>query len=242
MLKLEICARTDSGIERSINEDDLLTAKYGDVYLLAVADGLGGHVGGEVASRMAIVAIDELIRSKMGNGNIQDTIQAAMNKANKKICQFSKENPAYTGMGTTLIMAAVTQNRALIANIGDSRAYLIGNDSIKQITKDHSLVQELVDKSVITKTEAFNHPQRNIVTRILGKGTEVTPDYYEEDLSGKLLLLCSDGLSDMLQSHEILNTIIASTNLDEACTNLINMANERGGKDNISVILAREAI
>ncbi|MCL0080578.1 Stp1/IreP family PP2C-type Ser/Thr phosphatase [Dehalococcoidia bacterium] len=225
--------------KKSANEDSLLVVKLGEVYLLAVADGLGGHAAGEVASRLALIEIEEFLKTNLAEGNLRDAMQGAIAKANREICLLSKENPAYAGMGTTLVAALVFDNRALIANIGDSRAYLIGN-GIRQITRDHSLVQELVDREVIAAEEAFDHPQRNIVTRTLGMESEVSPDFYDEELSGRLLLLCSDGLSDLLRDQEILETVVASPNLDEACTRLINRVNEKGGKDNITVVLARE--
>ena len=142
-------------------------------------------------------------------------------------------------MGTTLVAAIISDGNVLICNIGDSRAYLLNNE-IRQITKDHSVVQELVDRQVISEEEAFNHPQKNLVTRTIGISKNTDPDFYEEQISGKQLLLCSDGLSDLLRNNEICETVTSSSTLEEACTALINKANERGGKDNISVILARE--
>ncbi len=238
MDNLEVCYKTDTGMKRASNEDSLLVVKLGEVHLLAVADGLGGHAAGEVASRLALIEIEEFLKTNLAEGNLRDAMQGAIAKANREIYLLSKENPSYAGMGTTVVAAIVFDNRALIANIGDSRAYLIG-DGIRQITKDHSLVQELVDRKMITQEEAFNHPQSNIVTRTLGTESEVSPDFYEEELFGRLLLLCSDGLSDLLRDQEILETVVASPDLDEACTRLINRANEKGGKDNITVVLAR---
>jgi len=238
MNDLEVCYKTDTGRTRSANEDSLLAVKLGEVHLLAVADGLGGHAAGEVASRLALIEIHEFLKTNLAEGNLRDAMRGAIGKANREIFLLSKENPVYAGMGTTLVAALVFQNKALIANVGDSRAYMIGNE-IQQITKDHSLVQELVERKVITEEEAFDHPQKNIVTRTLGMEGEVSPDLYEEELSGRLLLLCSDGLSDLLRDEEILETVAVSANLDEACDRLINLANEKSGIDNITVILAR---
>lgn len=239
MGSLEVCCRTDTGNRKSVNEDSLLRVNFRDVHLLAVADGLGGHAAGKVASRVALVEIEEFLKTHFTGQNLLGSIREAVSKANKEIYLLSKENPAYAGMGSTLVAAAISQNKAVIANVGDSRAYLVGNE-IRQVTKDHSLVQELVDKRVITQEETFNHPQKNIVTRALGIKSEVLPDFYEVELSGKLLLLCSDGLSDSLKDEEIRKTIAASINLDEACNKLISLANEKGGSDNITVILAKK--
>lgn len=237
MIALDICCKTDVGKKRTVNEDSPLVKQMGDLYLLAVADGLGGHSAGEVASRVALVEIEEYLKTNLREDNIQEAMERAIAKANKEVFLLSKENSAYAGMCTTLVAALVSDNKVLIANVGDSRAYLIG-DNIWHTT-DHSLVQELVTRRVIAEEEAFDHPQKNIVTRTLGAETEVSADFYNEELSGKTLLLCSDGLTDMLRDREIRETIAVLANLDEACTRLIDLANERGGKDNITVILAR---
>ena len=223
-----------------MNEDSLLAVKIGDTHLLAVADGLGGHAAGEIASRVAIIEIEQSLRLKLTECSFSLALEEAIAKANREICLLSRENPVYAGMGTTLIIALVLQGKAWIANVGDSRAYLVGND-IEQVSKDHSLVQQLVDKRLISVEEAFDHPQKNIVTRTLGLEEEVHPDIYEDvELSGRTLLLCSDGLSDALRDGEIRRLITSSRSLEEACIRLIDMANEKSGADNITVLLARE--
>lgn len=238
MRSLEVYCKTDVGRRRKVNEDSLLAVDLGDVHLLAVADGLGGHAAGEIASKIAIIEIEQYLRASLANSNAKDAIKEAVIKANREIRLLSQENPTYTGMGTTLVVALVSNERAIIANVGDSRAYLVGGE-IRQITKDHSLVQELVDGGVIAKEEAFDHPQKNIVTMTLGSDDLVYPDFYETKLSGGILLLCSDGLSDSLRDDEIERTVTTSTNIEKACTKLIELANEKGGADNISVILTR---
>lgn len=251
MVNIEVCCKTDIGQKRSVNEDSLLDIKLGDIRVLAVADGLGGHAAGEVASRVAVMEMEEFLKVNLKEGNHKEVMKEAIAKANREIYLLSKENPAYAGMGSTLVAALFSQNKALIAWVGDSRAYLLGKE-IRQITKDHSLVQELVDRKLITKEQAFDHPQKNIVTRALGLESEVYPDFcdvgassgcftLEEEFSGKIILLCSDGLSDSLRDEEILKTVTDANNLDEACSNLISLANKRGDSDNITVILAREA-
>lgn len=240
MGNLEVCYKTDIGKQRGVNEDSLLAVQLGELHLLAVADGLGGHAAGDLASRVALIEMEESVKVNLSSVNLPDAIKGAISKANREICLLSKENPAYAGMGSTLVAAVLFKSKALIANVGDSRAYMVGNE-IRQITKDHSLVQELVNSKAITEWEAGNHPQKNIVTKALGMEDEVCPDLYEVDVSGRILLLCSDGLSDSLRDEDIRKTVVTSKNLDEACTSLTNLANERGAADNITVVLAREA-
>ena len=238
MSQLEVCGKTDVGRKRSDNEDNLLIATSGNVHILAVADGLGGHVAGEVASKIALEQLEKSLKQSSLLTNSIESLQSAIVQANAEIFRLAKDNPAYFGMGTTLVATLVSGNYAVIANVGDSRAYVIG-DEIRQITRDHSLVQELSEKHIITQEEAFGHPQKNIVTRTIGTKRKVVSDIYEEDFLGKVLLLCSDGLSDMVREHEILETVASSTTLDQACDALIELANANGGKDNITVILAK---
>lgn len=234
---LEVCCKTDIGKVRTHNEDSLIVLELGDMHVLAVADGLGGHAAGEVASKVALIEIENYLRAHLGIENQRETMHQAIAKANKEVFSLSKENPEYAGMGTTLVLALVTGNTVLLANIGDSRAYVIEN-GIRQITKDHSLVQELVDNKLITETEAFGHPRKNVITRTLGTEENVLPDFYQETASG-MLLLCSDGLSDMLTDGEILEVTTSAPDLTAACTSLIDLANAKGGRDNITAIMAR---
>ncbi len=238
---LQIYYKTDIGKKRKVNEDTVLYANLGVGYLLAVADGLGGHSAGDVASKIAMVELEECLKASLMENSPQEAMQTAITKANREIYLLSREKPAYAGMGTTLVAALISGNTALIANVGDSRAYMI-KEEIRQITKDHSLVHELMESGIITKEQAFDHPQKNIVTRTLGTGSDVSPDFYEERFTeGKTLLLCSDGLTDMLRDKEILEIVQSSTGLDDACARLIEKANEKGGKDNITIALASES-
>jgi protein phosphatase len=237
---LEVCGRSDTGKRRSTNEDSLLTIEIGEFYLLAVADGLGGHAAGEVASKIAIIEIGEFLKRNLAEQGPLDAFKGAIEKANREIYLLSRENQAYAGMGSTVVAAMVQGHEALIANVGDSRAYLV-DGGIEQVTRDHSLAQELVDKGIVTKEEAIRHPQRHIVTRTLGTQDTVAPDFKVWDLKGKTLLLCSDGLTDSLQEEEIRDTVLGSAELDRGCVNLIDLANQKGASDNITVILAREA-
>lgn len=239
MTELAVFSKTDIGRKRTVNEDSILTVKFGESHLLAIADGLGGHAAGEIASRLALEKIENNLKSQLNTTHKKDAIREAIADANAEIYRLSQQKPEYSGMGTTLVAATVSKSEVLICNIGDSRAYLLGNE-IRQITKDHSVVQELVDRNVISEEEAFTHAQKNLVTRTIGISKNTDPDFYEEEISGKKLLLCSDGLSDLLRNNEIFDIVTASPTLEKACTALIDKANERGGKDNISVILASE--
>lgn len=238
---LEVCGRSDTGKRRSINEDNLLTIEIGEFYLLAVADGLGGHAAGEVASKIAVIEIGEFLKRNLAEQGPLDAFKGAIEKANREIYLLSRENQAYAGMGSTVVAALVQGHKALIANVGDSRAYLV-DGGIEQVTRDHSLVQELVDKGIITKEEAVRHPQRHIVTRTLGTQDTVAPDFKVWDLEGRTLLLCSDGLTDSLKEQEIRDTVLSSAELDQGCVNLIDLANQKGASDNITVILARVSL
>lgn len=230
-----ICYKTDAG-KREKNEDSLLVRKLGEFYILAVADGLGGHAAGEVASKVALIEVEEHLKKSLSRENIKEAMRDAILKANSEIYRLSKENPEYSGMGTTLVLAVVFENKAVIANAGDSRAYLIGKD-IRRITKDHSLVQELVDRKIITEQEAFNHPQKNVVTNAIGIEEDVRIDFYEVELEG-FLLLCSDGLSDFVRDEEIRDVVLNAEKPEDACERLVSIAKERGD-DNITVILLK---
>jgi serine/threonine protein phosphatase PrpC len=237
MEKLEVYYRTDKG-RKTNNEDSVLARQIGETYLLAVADGLGGQASGEVASKMALIELDEFFKAHLQSEPTKEIMTQAIGKANREIYLLSQENREYKGMGSTLVVALIYRDKALIANIGDSRAYWI-TDEINQITRDHSLVQEMVDKNTISSEEAQHHPQKNIVTRVLGTKSELQADFFELSLNGGTLLLCSDGLPDSLRDDEIKNIVCGATELETACTSLVDEAKKRGEKDNISLILAR---
>ena len=239
MRSLSVCGRSDQGVVRTNNEDSVLISRIGDIYLLAVADGLGGRAAGEVASKMALVELEETVKTCIGKVSEKEMLVRAVAKANREIYLLSKENPEYRGMGTTLVAALVFSDKAIIANIGDSRAYLIG-DGIKQITRDHSLVQEMVEQGDINVEDASQNPQKNIVTRVLGTELESNPDFFEIKLADDFLLLCSDGLNNSLTDVEILKIVNSFSKVEIVCDSLIAAANEKGSKDNVTVILAKE--
>ena len=240
MDNLEISYLTDIG-GRSTNEDKILARCFNGKHLLAVADGIGGHAAGEVASNLALTEIEKNLRLNPGEEEIKESMKEAVTRANREIHSLSKEKYEYDGMGTTLVMALIRQDKVFIANVGDSRAYCINRSQIKQITRDHSVVQELLEGGIITEEEVPQHPYRGTLTRALGVEPEVKVDIYDSALKPEeILLLCSDGLTDALKNEEIGDVISSTDNLDKACADLIRQAKESGARDNISVILARE--
>lgn len=226
---------TDVGKVRQRNEDSILVAA--DIGLFAVADGMGGHRAGEVASSLALNKLEMHMRSVAGD-SVGDALAEGVRLANTSVFETSEREPALKGMGTTLTAALIRNNRVVLSHVGDSRAYVIRKAEITQLTRDHSLVQELYSVGGITRDQAREHPHRNILTRALGTAREVEVDMAAiEPQRGDLLLLCSDGLTALVEDSEILKLCVRSRNLDEAAAGLIRAALDRGGNDNISVIL-----
>ena len=248
---LEILALTDVGRKRDHNEDCI--GSDIDLGIVIVADGMGGYAAGEVASAIAVNTIMEELREGLGkvkpgeidgeSGYSQKTIiiKDAIAKANETIFQTAQSQPQCRGMGTTLVTAAFYDDRVTVAHVGDSRMYRLRDENFEQITSDHSLLQELIDKGFYTPEEARQSMNRNLVTRAMGIDMEVNPDFQEEFVKpGDLYLLCSDGLTDLVEDDEIHAMLRKhGASLEDAATALVHQANEYGGKDNISVILAR---
>ena len=249
--KVDIVAVTDTGRKRSHNEDSIGSDKEAGV--LVLADGMGGYKAGEVASAIAVNMVLDELRANLSKANSADldeqsgfsaktiTVKAAIEKANQTIFQTAQSQPQCAGMGTTLVAAAFYDDRMTIAHIGDSRLYRLRNGAFEQVTSDHSLLQELIDKGFYTPEEAKKSLNKNLVTRAMGIEPNVTPDLQEEIvLTGDVYLICSDGLSDLVDDEVIHRTLDAhGANLEQAAERLVQLANENGGKDNISVILAR---
>jgi serine/threonine protein phosphatase PrpC len=246
--------RTDVGRARSLNEDSLLTLDVAPVFrsvsapagLFAVADGMGGHEAGEVASRMAIQAIaqqatSDVLPAATAGESLPDAHQwltDAAATANRVV--HDQRQVAGTDMGTTLVIALVIGNKATIANVGDSRAYLLGKDEIAQITTDHSLVERLVATGQITPEEAANHPQKNVIYRVIGDKPQVKTDLFEQQLApDQALLLCSDGLSGMVPDEQIWHIWRTSTSPQDACDRLVEAANQAGGEDNVTTVIVQ---
>ena len=248
---IEVANLSDTGQKRPHNEDSAVTDT--SLGLAVVADGMGGYKAGEVASAIAAKLILEEVRSTLPaakNGEIDGesglsaasiVIRNAVIKANERVFRTAQDVPQCQGMGTTVVVVFYHAGKVSIAHVGDSRVYRMRGDEFKQITSDHSLVQELVDRGFFTPEEAAENTPKNLVTRALGIEEKVEVDVQEQDSApGEIYLLCSDGLNDMVDDEEIRLTLSKySANLVEAATELVRLANEKGGKDNISVVLVR---
>lgn len=242
-------ARTDVGNVRDLNEDYIFLSEayFNEVTVAILADGMGGHLAGEVASKMAVEKVSEIISekmfTKMTENEYKELLKEAVIEANNNIYSLSQKNESFNGMGTTLIVTLITDEWIIFAHIGDSRAYLISDNNYEQLTRDHSLVNELLLSGQITKEEALAHPQKNVLIRALGTDAEIEIDIFKIDWKkGQLILLCSDGLTNSLSDNKIIDVINASIfNLDEVADNLIKEANNFGGEDNISLIIIRNS-
>ncbi len=249
--KIQIVGFTDTGRIRQNNEDSI--GYDSALGLLVLADGMGGHLGGEVASTESVNTVIDTMQQTLPNinpGQIDPSsgftlesmcVQDAIEQANGRVYQRSSTEPELRGMGTTIVVMLFYDNRFSLAHIGDSRCYRFRGEKMEQITKDHSLLQELIDRGFYTPEEAKNSLNKNLVTRALGIDPTITADIQEElVMKNDIYLLCSDGLTDLVEDEFISLTIKRfSDNLEEAAKQLINKANQNGGKDNISVILCR---
>ncbi|MDE7431688.1 MAG: Stp1/IreP family PP2C-type Ser/Thr phosphatase [Lachnospiraceae bacterium] len=232
-------AKTDIGAKRQTNQDYVFCSMQpvGSLpNLFIVADGMGGHKAGDLASRYTVEEFLEVVRSSEEENPIT-VIEEAVTKANLALIRKSKESIDYDGMGTTLVVATIIGRSIYIANVGDSRLYLINNE-IQQITRDHSLVEEMISLGEIDRKKARTHEKKNIITRAIGVDSEVVADFFEIDYSnGDIILMCSDGLSNMIDDDEIKVIVNQGNDLSEITNKLIETANKNGGRDNISVVL-----
>lgn len=230
---------TNVGIKRTINQDSIFVSeeRIGKLpNLFIVADGMGGHKAGDVASRKSVELFVDFVRTTDMTDPV-NIIDAGIKIANDEVYKIAEGNPDYIGMGTTFVIASIIENRVYIANVGDSRLYLLG-DNIVQITRDHSLVEEMVNLGEIQRNEARTHSRKNVITRAVGVEKTVVADIFQIEIAqGDRLLLCSDGLSNMVEDYDIKRIVTKSNSLEEAVYKLIDKANENGGKDNISVVL-----
>ncbi|MGH7584485.1 MAG: Stp1/IreP family PP2C-type Ser/Thr phosphatase [Gemmatimonadales bacterium] len=239
-MRFSCAARTDVGVVRSGNEDTYLMAN--DRGLFIVADGMGGHAAGEVASEMAARIIAEEFRPVRGmnDDELMSRLVAAIRAANDAIFQRTLHEHDKRGMGTTTTVLDLLPRRYLIGHVGDSRAYMLRGGVLTQLTKDHSYVQEQVDAGRLTPEEARVHPYANVITRCVGSSNDVVPDLYIGTLeAGDLLLLASDGLTGMLDDEDVRRIMTANLDLEPMVDALIASANERGGLDNVTAILVR---
>ena len=232
---------TDVGMVREVNEDTVFVSNtpIGNLpNLLVVADGMGGHNSGDYASQCAV----DIVRRKIADSTEQNPevmIREAITEANRTLLEKAKSDEKLKGMGTTLVVATVIDKTLYFANVGDSRLYLL-NREIKQLSRDHSLVQEMVRLGGINEEEAKNHPDKNIITRAVGAKEKLDIDFYEYRLKrGDTILMCTDGLSNMVEEEEIFRIVKSSRDVVEAVEQLIERAKETGGKDNIGVVVAK---
>jgi protein phosphatase len=225
-----VAAVTDPGRRRRRNEDSYVI----EPPLFAIADGMGGAQAGEVASRLATVALKETGTEANGEERIFDLIQ----EANRRVYDRSSTDPNTSGMGTTITVALVEDERVAFGHVGDSRAYLIRDATMEQLTEDHSLVNELLKTGRLSREEAESHPQRSVITRALGTDPDVDVDTFTiAAREGDLFLLCSDGLTDMVSEDSILSVVERNRNdIDDALRALVRAANKAGGEDNITVV------
>lgn len=233
-------ARTDVGIVRSGNEDSCLMHSERGIFI--VADGMGGHAAGEVASEMAVRITSRAIGSLRGMSDEEasDRMRAAIRAANDAVFERALSEHHQQGMGTTATVLVLLGGRYLIGQVGDSRAYLLRDGQFLQLTKDHSYVQELVDAGLLTPDQARGHPSGSIITRCVGGSGEVVPDIYLGSLEqGDIILLASDGLTGMLEDEELIRILSSDGEPQRWVDRMITEANRRGGRDNITAIVVR---
>ena len=239
---LKAVGKTDIGNVREINQDDFNCGVLGDDAVFAVVcDGMGGEKGGHIASRTAADIVTDSVTAAYGSGfgdnSIRGILQTAVTAANVSVFDRSQRDPDLRGMGTTIVACMVCDGIAHIVHAGDSRAYHVTADGIEQMTKDHSVVQLLVDRGEITQDEARFHPKKHFITRALGVMSIIDLDYCEFSLNeGEAIIICTDGLSNYV-SEETIFDILKNENEENAADKLVSLANEAGGGDNITVVL-----
>lgn len=251
MTKVEVFALTDTGIKRTNNEDSFLVLEQQNIF--AVADGMGGHSSGEIASKIAVDTISEFFRNSSisedstwpyaYDDNISfegNKLKTAVAVANEKIQEYAAEHPESRGMGTTVVAVLVLDSRLILCHVGDSRCYLLRDGKLSLVTSDHSWVNEQVKLGFLTEEEAQKHPFRNVITKALGTKGEATAEINEtEGRTGDILLLCTDGLNSMISDDEIARIVSKDAGLEEKAKSLIEAANNAGGEDNITLVLLK---
>ena len=237
-------AKSDVGKVREINEDAFyISNSLDEVQLYMLADGMGGYNGGEIASKLAIQSAKNYIENNFkeiekDKDSIIQLIGSSIEYANMVVYEKSKENKELSGMGTTLEVCLIYNNRAFIGHVGDSRIYRIRKDFMRKLTQDHSYVQKLVKDGTITQEEAAHHPQKNMLMKALGCNAFVEPDVMVKGfLKDDILIMCSDGLSNMVDQQTIYE--MASKNIEQATKDLVQLAKDRGGYDNITVVIIK---
>ncbi len=234
------CAKTDVGIKRKVNQDaifysDTAVGKLPNLYL--VADGMGGELAGDYASAKCVETIINCIKKSKETEPVR-ILEEAIQTANNLIYAESKSDPGKAGMGTTLVMATIIDGHLFVANVGDSRLYVAKSSKVLQVTKDHSVVAELVRTGELDEDDARTDKRKNMITRAVGAESAIAADYFDVALKGREhILLCSDGLTNMVSDKEILSILKSADSIEDRATRLVELANSYGGKDNISVII-----
>ena len=230
---------TDAGKVRSHNEDSVTIVKNGsEEYLLLVADGMGGHRAGEVASSLAVTHFGKRFSSLSSVGNLKDAvswINDNVSEINEAILDYAKNHFDSTGLGTTLVLALLTKDFLIFGNVGDSSGFVLKNHRLHKVTKDHTLVSLLVEAGDLTEEEARNHPKKNVLMKALGASEKVEMDIFEVERDVDAILLCSDGVTNMLTVEQIEKVLDEELTIEAKVKKIVRKCNARGGQDNISV-------
>ena len=239
---MRACGKTDVGLRRHENQDTFAVEQGEKLLIAVVCDGMGGAEGGQIASSLAVETfmkeIRALLRADMTAGQLRELASFCVAKANTAVYQRALQDPAYQGMGTTLVSAVAGERDAVICNVGDSRAYLIHNGEMMRITHDHSVVQTLVENGDITAEEARTHPNRNLITRALGPDETTLCDAFDVSFAhGDKILLCTDGLVVTATDEEICHIVCADKRAEEKLDDLIALAKAQGAPDNVTAVL-----
>jgi PPM family protein phosphatase len=236
-LRIEYGARSDPGRVRASNEDSCIANIKSEIFL--VADGMGGHAAGEIASQIAASTVEEVVSGKTVESNMEDLLRLAVQKANASVYETQKLKPECRGMGSTLTVLTFLDGHYFVAQVGDSRAYLFRNNTLSQLTRDHSLVWPLYESGLLTKDDISRHPQKNLITRSIGTQPQVEADLQKGvALEGDIFLLCSDGLTDVLSDPEIQQVLSYTDRHPQALSDLlVNTANAGGGPDNVTAVV-----
>ena len=243
---MQVTGVTNKGKERPRNEDSCYAVQDSDLALLVVADGMGGHKAGNVASGIAVSIAEKywnsIIREKpLSNQEAKSLVEEMIVEANQAVISEADNSFEKRGMGTTLTVGLLSGNLLIIGHIGDSRAYLVNNDRIELLTRDHSLLEQLLQSGQVKPEEAKNHPKRHVLTRALGASSELQVDIADLVIEpGSVLLFCTDGLTNQVEDHEILNVVTGQKDPQLQAESLIALANARGGHDNITVVIAAD--
>ncbi len=239
---MEYSKKTDIGRHRDLNEDSVFAEEFDGYHLFIVADGMGGHLAGEVASQLAIDSIEHYVSNNfLSETDKLQLVNEAMLYANNSINKKSNSDPKYSNMGTTCDTVVYTDNYIYIGHVGDSRVYLYRDGEINQLTRDHSLVNDLIESGELTAAEAKENKQRNIITRALGGDYNLVVDLHRHEvLPGDILLLCSDGLTNGVDDEKIKSVLMQNSNASDKANKLIEMSNASGGYDNSTVVVAEK--